>query len=139
MRSSDFVMPITYRAVVLNWRFLRLYSLPNFVAISRDIATHGSYAYIWFTRKMPDLLILKLMFSFVDCMRNLPIIVYKKPPIKNDSPIVVIRILNIVTTLWTYDQNMWSIISHVTYHNLITILCHSIGCHKFVCLTFKSQ
>ena len=36
---------------------------------------------IWFTRKMLDLLILKLMFSLLDCMRNLPSIIYKKPPI----------------------------------------------------------
>ena len=33
MRSSDFVMPITYRAVILNWRFLRLDSWPDCVTI----------------------------------------------------------------------------------------------------------
>ena len=44
-----------YRAVILNWRFLR----SDCVAILRDIARHGSHSYIWFTRKMLVLLIMK--------------------------------------------------------------------------------
>ena len=34
---------------------------------------------------MLDLLILRSIFSLLDCMRNLPIIIYTKPQIQNDS------------------------------------------------------
>ena len=37
---------------------------------------------------MLGLLILKLMFYLLDCMHNLQIIIYTKPPIRNDSPMV---------------------------------------------------
>ena len=50
--------------------------------LKHDIARHGSNLCIWFKRKMLDLLILKLLlFCILDRMRNLPIIVYTKPPI----------------------------------------------------------
>ena len=72
-----------YMAVILNWRFLRLNSWPDCVAISWDIAIHGSISLIciWFMSKMLDHLIQKFMFSHMGCMRNLPIIIYTKPPI----------------------------------------------------------
>ena len=77
-----------YRAVTLNWS-------PNFwlccVAFPRDAARHCANLYIWFMRKMPYLLILKLSFSLLDCMRNLPIIICTKPPIQNDSPTVHLK------------------------------------------------
>ena len=63
-----------YRAVNLNWRLLRLNYWPDCVAISRYIARKRSNSYIWFTRKTPDLLILKSMFSPLDCTRYLSII-----------------------------------------------------------------
>ena len=79
---------VYYGAFTLNWWFLRLNPWPDCVVISRDIATYGSKSYSRFTRKMPNLLILKLIFSLLDCMGNLPIIIYIKPPIQNDSPFV---------------------------------------------------
>ena len=69
---------VYYGAFILNRWFLRLNSWRDCVVISRDIAIHGSNSCIRFTRKMPDL---KLMFSLLDCMRNLPIIIYIKLPI----------------------------------------------------------
>ena len=74
-------------AVILNWLILGLNYLPDYVAIIRDVNRRDSN--ILFSRKMLDLLILKVMYSLLDCMRSLPIIVYKKPPIKNYSPITV--------------------------------------------------
>ena len=47
------------------------------------IARHGFNSYIWLTGKMLDLLILKLMFSLMDCMRDFPKIIYTKPPFTN--------------------------------------------------------
>ena len=51
-------------------------SWPDYLAISRDIARHGSNSDFWFTRKMLDLLILNLMFSLLSRVRNLPITNY---------------------------------------------------------------
>ena len=87
-KSEHYHSELYYRAVILNWRFLRLNSWPDCVAISRDIARHGSNSYIWFTGKVLDLSILKLMFSLLDCMCYLPIIISTKSPISNDSPVV---------------------------------------------------
>ena len=50
-----------YKASIINWQFLRLNSWSDCVAISSDIARHGSNTDFWFARKMLDLLILKLM------------------------------------------------------------------------------
>ena len=77
-----------YGAFILNWWFSRLNSWRDCVVITRDFAIHGSNSYIRFTGKMPDLLILKLTFSLMDCMRNLPIIIYIKPPIQNYSLLI---------------------------------------------------
>ena len=72
----------TYKPVILNWWFLRLVSWPDCVAISRYIIRHGSHSYyICFTRKMLDLLILRLIFSLLDSMHNLPMITCTKPTI----------------------------------------------------------
>ena len=65
-------------AVILNWLILGLNYLPDYVAIIRDVNRRDSN--ILFTRKMLDLLILKLMFSLVDCKYNLPLTIYKKKP-----------------------------------------------------------
>ena len=43
------------------------------------------------TKKMLDLLILKSSTIDWDCMRYLPIIIYTKPPISNDSPLVLTK------------------------------------------------
>ena len=65
-------------AVILNWLILGLNYLPDYVAIIRDVNRRDSN--ILFSRKMLDLLILKLMFSLLDCMYNLPLTIYKKKP-----------------------------------------------------------
>ena len=67
--------------VVLGSHFKLVIFWPDFVAILRDIARHGSNSYIWFTRKMLDFLILKFIFFPLNILRNLPIIIYKKQPI----------------------------------------------------------
>ena len=52
--------------------FMGLNSWPDFVAISRDTNRQAwLYSNIWFMRKILHLLILKLMFSLLDCMRKL--------------------------------------------------------------------
>ena len=89
---------LDYKVVILNWRLLRLNSWPYCFAIPRDIARHGSNSLIWFTREMPDFLILKLMLSLLDCMRNLLVIIFTKPPIQNDSSIVSLVNLNAPAT-----------------------------------------
>ena len=55
-----------------NWWFLRLNSWADCVAISTDIASYGSNSVFWFTRKILDLLILKLILFLLNCLRNLP-------------------------------------------------------------------
>ena len=68
-----------FKPVILNWQFLWLVSWSDSVAISRYITRHGSHSnYICFTRKMLDLLILKLIFSLLDCMHNLSMITCTK-------------------------------------------------------------
>ena len=46
--------PINYRPVILNWRFLRINFGLVCLAISKDIARHGSKSntYVWLTRRM---------------------------------------------------------------------------------------
>ena len=77
-----FCSTMAYRAVILNWQFLRL-NLGQVLLLSKEISPDMAqiHIYIWLTMKMMDLLIVKLMLSFLDCMRNLPIIIYTKPPI----------------------------------------------------------
>ena len=75
--------------LISTWRVLKLNSWPDRVAISRYMVKHGSNSYIWFSRKMLDLLILKSVFSLLNCMRDLLLIIYKKLPFSNYSPIVI--------------------------------------------------
>ena len=56
--------------------------------VTQIIVRHGSHSYTLFSRKMLDLLIPKSMFFLWDCMRNLPIIIYTKPPILKWLPYI---------------------------------------------------
>ena len=63
------VLKIDYQLLQGSYDKLEVFELnswPNCVAISRDIARNGSNSDYWFTRKMSDRLILKLIFSFLD-------------------------------------------------------------------------
>ena len=80
--------------LMLNWKFLGLNSWPDCVAISRNITRHGSNLNVWSTKKMLNFLILKYMFSLLNCIRGPPMINYTKPPInQNNNPSTVIVLL----------------------------------------------
>ena len=71
MYSLLVLVSIYYRARIINWRCIRLNSKPDCVAISKDIARHGSNSEFWISRKMLDLFILILMFSLLNCNQTL--------------------------------------------------------------------
>ena len=85
MRLAPMLSMLQLWARFINWWSLRPYSRSDTVDICRDIARHGSNSDFWFTRKVMNLFILELMFSFLNCMRILPIIIYKKNKTKNKN------------------------------------------------------
>ena len=86
--SREASINVTYRVRIINWRILGQNSWPDRVAISRNIARHGSDSDFWFTRKMLVFLILRWILSLLNCMSNIPIIIYTKSQIENNNPVV---------------------------------------------------
>ena len=106
---------------MLNWRFLRPNFWPVCVAIWRDIARHGFYSYIWFTRMIPDLFIQKLIFSLLvlDFMRNLPIIIHN-----NHSKFIksCIYCWSFWATVFFQSNDRLKVVMNISNTNLVLLL-----------------
>ena len=81
---------LDFRARIINWWCLSIakYLVRLYCYLIQEITRLTSNSDFWFTRKMLDVLIIKLMFSLLNCMCNLPMIIYTKPRISNNSPTV---------------------------------------------------
>ena len=118
--SSLFIKWHRARIAIMNWRFLSLNSWQD--CVISHIVRHASNLDYWFTRKMLDLLILKLMFSFLNCLCYLPIIIYTKPVTWNKRPVVVQSNIKCDRTSLWYSWQFVGTVIRLHCHNTLDML-----------------